>query len=481
MELRKAAFIGEKPIDVKVNVKPVFAFLSHHGYTEGPCRTGTPEQLAPATERKYAQQAYADMMAQLTGLSPIAHVLDPVMIEHGDDWVIQEEEYSKLDKDAEAVDMFWITGMSLNQFVAVKVGERYKKPVAMFGSEFDPALPMGIDAASHLRSKGLEAYVSIGMEEFNELLTLLQVRKALRQTRVLRVTEGKFDNVNGNLLDLSPFKQRLGIDVVDIPIEAFVVERDAIYRGLEGRQIADETAAALVKNAQGVHIDTEYVANDILFYLTAKTLMEKHRCNAFTINCFEICPDERLAAERKNVPCLTHSLLKDQGLASACEGDIGALSAIMLLQSLAKKTVYMGNLYLVNRQEQLIMILHDVPGLKLKGYDAPDVPYDLRNFTIGGWGTTVRYDFSQDKGQEVTIARVSPSADKIIITKGEIVDCGGFDTPSCTLRAVIRVKDAVDFFHKAADFGNHSAMVYGDYRHQIRALAEMIPLEVVEA
>lgn len=481
MDLHEAAFAGQKPIDLKVNVKPVFGFLAHHDAAEGPCRTGSPKQLAPEAERRHAQEIYPATMARLKSLSPVAHLLDPVFVEHGDDWLVKAEEFRKLDVDADQVDLFVVTGASLNQFIAVKLGERYGKPVAMVGGELDPAVPMGCDAASHLRAKGLEAYVPLSYDEFDELLSLLQVRKAMRQTRVLRITQGQFDNVNGNFLDLTHFKRHLGLETVDVPIKLFAAEWDRVSQGQKSRRIVEETAAALVRQAQGIHIEKEYVANDVTFYLAAKTLMEEYGCNAFTINCFEICPDGRVAAERKTTPCLTHTLLKDQGLASACEGDICVLSTIMLLQTLAKKTAYMGNIYLVSRENNLMKILHDVPGLKLKGYDAPDVPYDLRNFTIGGWGTTVRYDFSQDKGQEVTIARVSPSADKMIVTRGEIAGGGGFSTPSCSLEAVIRLPDVVEYFHKAVAFGNHSAMVYGDYTQQLRALGRLINLEVVEA
>jgi len=423
----------------------------------------------------------APTMARLKLLGPVSHLLDPVFIEHGDDWLVKAEEFCKLDVDADQVDLFLVTGVSLNQFFAVKLGEHYQKPVAMVGGELDPSVPMGCDAASHLRSKGLEAYVSLDYDEFNELLSLLQVRKAMRQTRVLRVTESQFDNVNGNLLDLAHFKRHLGLESVDVPIRLFSAEWDRVSANKDSRSIAEETAASLMKQAQGVHIDREYVVNDVTFYLAARNLMEEYGCNAFTINCFEICPDGRVAAERKTIPCLTHSLLKDQGLPSACEGDICALSAISLLQNLAKRTAYMGNIYLVNREDNLMKILHDVPGLKLKGYDAPDVPYDLRNFTVGGWGTTVRYDFCQDKGQVVTIARVNPSADKLIVTKGTIVGCGGYSTPSCSLEVIIQLSDVVDYFRKAVDFGNHSAMVYGDHTQQLRALGELLSLEVVEA
>jgi hypothetical protein len=45
----------------------------------------------------------------------------------------------------------------------------------------------------------------------------------------------------------------------------------------------------------------------------------------------------------------------------------------------------------------------------------------------------------------------------------------------------MRLSDVVDCFHKAAAFGNHSAMVYGDYTRQLRMLGGLMGLEVVEA
>jgi hypothetical protein len=141
----------------------------------------------------------------------------------------------------------------------------------------------------------------------------------------------------------------------------------------------------------------------------------------------------------------------------------------------------MGNIFLMNRHENRMKILHDVPGLKLTGYTAPDVPYELRAFTLGGWGTTVRYDFAQDRGQEVTIARLSPSADKVLVTHGTVVGGAGFSTPSCSLEVHIDVADVVSYFHKSVDFGNHSAMVFGDYRAQLRMLSELLNVQVTEA
>jgi len=111
--------------------------------------------------------------------------------------------------------------------------------------------------------------------------------------------------------------------------------------------------------------------------------MQKYSCNAFTVECFELCAS-RLADKYLITPCLLHTLLKDEGIASACEADLNALLAMRLLMSIAKKSSYMGNPRpLLNDQ---LVINHSVPGIKMAGYDKPDLPYHLRHFVESGWG-----------------------------------------------------------------------------------------------
>ena len=53
--------------------------------------------------------------------------------------------------------------------------------------------------------------------------------------------------------------------------------------------------------------------------------------------------------------CLTHSRLRDEGIPSACEADTNVLMAITLLMYLSVKSVYMGNSYLVDRGENILV------------------------------------------------------------------------------------------------------------------------------
>ena len=208
--------------------------------------------------------------------------------------------------------------------------------------------------------------------------------------------------------------------------------------------------------------------------------MKEYGCNAFSMPCYEIC-EEKIPAERKFVPCLAHSLLKDEGFPSVCEGDINMLPAMMLLMYTARKSAPMGNPFVVDKKENVYALHHDVPGLKMKGFDEPDLPYEIRNFTVEGWGATIRYNFSLDKGEAVTIATFNSTFTELLVVRGEIAGCSGFDKVGCILMAHVKVPDVVNFFHKAHNFNHHHAMVYGDYTQELTELGKMTGFKVVEA
>jgi hypothetical protein len=170
------------------------------------------------------------------------------------------------------------------------------------------------------------------------------------------------------------------------------------------------------------------------------------------------------------------SLLKDTGYSAVCQTDINALIPMMALSFFGRRSVFMGNPdFYVNKD--LFRIWHDVPGIKMKGFDSEILPFEIRNFTVGGWGATIRYDFSRDKDQVVTIARANPGQSRILLTKGHILEGGGVDRIGCSLSVTVKHENVLQFFRKAADYGGHFVMAYGDYIHDIQALGRMMKFE----
>ena len=465
-------------MNLRVRVKPVFFQLIHSGPYEGPCRVGTKELLSPEAERKRGRSAFKRFCDELESrLTKEAEILKPEYIEWGDDWVIPEEALSRLDAEAHKVDLFLVSHLGgLSQYPAITLAHRYRRPVAMIGQV------MNVDISAYLRARGMEGYAPLDLEELNHLISLLRVRKAVRSSRILIVTEGGLVplGVVSSVWDPEIARRRLGVDYRCVPFEEVLREMDRLARSEEGRRDADRIVDRLVKNAKEVSMRREYILRSVMFYLAAKSLMRRYGCNAFLIPCFEICAT-RIPEERKLTFCLTHTLLKDEGYPSACEGDLNVLLAMMILMYLSRKSAYMGNSYIVDKSENIMALHHDVPGIKMKGLSGPDLPYEIRSFTVGGWGATIRYDFSMDKGETVTMARFDPTVSRLLVVRGEIVGSAGVKEVGCSLRAYIKVRDVVDLFHKEADFGHHLAMVYGDYTRELRELADLMGFKVVEA
>jgi hypothetical protein len=464
------------PIDVKVNVKPVFAQLIHSGPYEGPCRVGRKEDLTPDVERQRGRAQFEAFARGLReNLGPDARLLEPVYMEWSDDFVFPQAELAKLEPDVHDADLILVGTSGLGQYPSIHIAHRYAKPVGRMG------WVGSVDTAAYLRSRGLEGYAFLDYEHLKRVLSLLKVRKAFRRTRILVAGDGNTrvpTGVVSSIWDLERLKRRYGVDYTCVSAMDLIRGMDGF--GEAGRKQAEELTSRLIENAEDVHMSREDVLYSVKFYLAAKKALDRYECNAFVIPCFEVCVKQVLN-ERRVTFCLTHSLLKDEGIPSACEADTNVLMAIALLMYLSGKSAYMGNSYLVDREEDILAVHHDVPGLKMKGLDEPDLPYEIRNFTVGGWGATIRYDFSHDIGAPVTLARFDPTGTKVLVVKGEIAGGDGFDQVGCSLSAHIKVRDIVDLFRKELDFGHHLAMVYGDYAEKVKELGQMMGFEVVEA
>ena len=58
---------------------------------------------------------------------------------------------------------------------------------------------------------------------------------------------------------------------------------------------------------------------------------------------------------------------------------------------------------------------------------------------------------------------------------------GGYNLHNCNGEVVFKVEDQKDFYEKQLTFGNHLAMVYGDYVDDMAALAHSMNMDVVIA
>ena len=93
----------------------------------------------------------------------------------------------------------------------------------------------------------------------------------------------------------------------------------------------------------------------------------------------------------------------------------------------------------------------------------------------------MRYDFSKDKEQPVTVVRIDPACEKMLVLRGKIKGQFGYGRQNCSTAVVYQVADAESFYEKTFEFGSHMALVYGDYTQQLQAVCQVLGLEMVLA
>lgn len=495
-----AKSLSPNPMDIRIAVKPVYAPLIHSAVWQGPCRPGGEEpdeektayylindpaalwsvvgNKTPEQEKAAAEAGVKEFVKELkANLTSDIRLLDPFMMEYSETFSFSPEQIAGLEQDKDEVDVYIVTGGLANNYTATVIAETIKKPVVIPSGHF-----VSRDAVAYLKSKGLEGHAAFNAPGINHLLSLLKARKVLQNTNILIITDRGLPPIPvRSCMDVNMLKDKFGIGSHLVSYSEFVKTMDEVINSKEYSLKAQDSAEKLIKNAAETHIDKQHVKRSFEFYYAVKSLMQKYNCNAFSVECFEFCA-ARIADKYQITPCLVHTLLKDQGNASACEADLNALLAMRLLMSVSNKSSFMGNSIALAKNQ--LVINHSVPGIKMAGYDKPDLPYDLRHFVESGWGTKVMIDFTKLEEKTVTLARLNPLGTKIYLAKGEVIACSGFNKGTligCSLAAHIKVPDAPECLRKLDDFGSHLAMVYGDYTKEIYELADMMGMEVVYA
>jgi len=465
-------------LDTKVRVRMINTGILHDAGWEGSCRPVCPKGFTKQNELNLFNRYLENMKKQIKEMEIPEEVemLDPVsVLTHADkgnpDIYLPKDELEKLKPLDNKTDIYVVR----SQFAGVKIAEKFKKPVIVMR-------PAGyeVDMPAAIRQMGIPSYHVNNYDELFRMTRIFMVQKAIQRTKLLNVTN--FPNrapwgVVSCITDFAGIKHKYGLETQFMDYDTFFGGMDKIEKDDKIVKIAAKYADKLIKNAGNNNMKKEDIIKSLLFYYATIYNMSKFNCNAFTIECFELCTSLE-TWNRRFTPCFTHALLKDTGFPSACEGDMNALLAMAVEMYLSKKAVYMGNPN-IDKEKSTLTIYHSVASLNMKGLEDPSTPYDIHSFTKSGFGVTLRHDFNKDVGEKVTVARFDPSASKILISKGEIIGGNGMKGYGCANKVKIQLPNGYEFWRESQNFGHHLAMVFGDYTENIRDLGELMGFGVI--
>ena len=516
MNIRKAR-------DIKLVIQPVIGIMVHEYVFEGPCRFGTGDELTLEFDRIVGAdgfKAFRDNLAKYIRPEPDFEMLDPVCAEITESFEVTEAMMAELTKNDARADVYLFTSIGRTYPIVLELATRTRKPFICLQECCDKT-----QVPAMLRSRGLECVSEMTWEETVEQLRVYRLRKVLQSTKMLLLTRGYKDaamvSACDGFINLDDAAARLGFRYQLMDVHEFIDQthlEGSIALTMPGRKpkfITSEEldkisalADQLIAGAGYCNVPKSEIINSLRFTITAKKMMEHYECNAFSAPCPEMCATTRLNQEHIT-PCITHSLLNAEGISSACEYDIPGMVAQVILSSANGSGAYMGNCVPLYYEEDgktvstfmapsndlqakvdamtpeerknLIITYHSSINLQMKGYDAEPLSYDIRNYTGSGWGPTIRHDFRQDKGQVLTMARISPDAGTLFVARGTVIAGTGETMSGCTQGVLFSVADSRDFFHKQCNVGNHVPMVFGDCFDRITALGKLLGLDVITA
>lgn len=348
-------------------------------------------------------------------------------------------------------------------------------PVIAYSGHRTPMMGLYVLPRSE-RAKHPNLTYCLDAEEVMSCIRSIRLRKVkdrLRESRMIIL--GEYDCFE-RLPEPETVRDKLGVEYVHVSSAEFVKQVDAV----------DDARAQAVAHAwttgalEGAEPSADEVHRGAQIHVALEDLMRREDAQAVSVGCLEV-----MYTQQRAPFCFVLATLRDAGLPAGCESDAGATLTMLLLEYLAGRPAYMGNLVLADPAQNLISVSHGCSPTRMLGRDQPAKPYRLvhshsappfsRDLS-GGSGVTSYVDYG-DRGQVVTLARLSHEVDALFVARGEIVECR--DTICDRTTLTVRVADARDYVHKT--MGNHQVLIYGDFVDDLGGLCDVLGLDCVRA
>ncbi len=308
-------------------------------------------------------------------------------------------------------------------------------------------------------------------DELERALRLLRVIPMMQQTRILL-----FPPARGTEPACSPeqVKERLGADVVAFELK----DMDELLTATDEKAVQAEIDAWTKGAKQILEPTKEDIEKAARVSVVLDRLMEEVKADGLAIGtCMGWLP--------RGFPCLGFTRLRDRGVPAACEGDMDSLLTMLLFQYAVDRAGFQGNATF-DTSRNALWTAHCTAPLKMEGPDSEEAPYLLRGHSeVGGSGCVPEIQYRI--GQIITRTKLI-NLDTILVSTGEIIDVPEKAVHGCRTQIVTEVRDAAKM---AANWSSaletedamtllHRVVFYGDHMQDVRHLADLMGMNVVE-
>jgi hypothetical protein len=260
-----------------------------------------------------------------------------------------------------------------------------------------------------------------------------------------------------------------GITLQYIPADTFI---DIYNSTVAGDDVLALTDDYLKKAMDLRHATRQDVINGTKSYLVAAQILENEKADAISMDCLGA-----LGKTDVSLPCISWSRMNDDGIPAACEADIGAIAAQIMVQYLFDRPGFQQDPVADTSDDTIIGAQCSCP-TRLNGFDQPPEPFELIHHH-GNRDAVPRTIWKV--GQRVSCLDVMPANGKalersqLLISSGTVVD--NMTVPPSG-GCVVSVKVKFDDGHDVLSYpGFHQLFFYGDYKRELEDFCQLYNFE----
>jgi L-fucose isomerase-like protein len=317
------------------------------------------------------------------------------------------------------------------------------RPFYLLTSGKSNSLAASMEILSYLQQHDIKGEIIHGSTDYiNQRINVLErIETAIKQlhgTRLGIIGEPS-DWLISSHADKAQVRKQLGIELVDIPMQALL---EAIKKKDEGAMDASSERAEIQQALPGAQ----------RIYEALKDIISDYRLNGFTLRCFD------LLTAVKNTGCLALAKLNAEGYVAGCEGDVPAMLSMMIVRSLLGISGFQANPSSINPETGEMVFAHcTIPLDMVEKYE-----YDTH--FESGIGVGIRGFMKEGP---VTIFKVSGDLLRHFVAEGHLVN-NQSKPDLCRTQQVIQLydKSQTGYFLKNP-IGNHHIIVPGHHKELI--------------
>ena len=311
------------------------------------------------------------------------------------------------------------------------------------------SLAASLEILSYLRQNGRNGEVIHGSTAYiaSRISTLAKVEETRRslQGKRLGCIGQPSDWLISSAADKSAVKEKLGIEIVDIPIEELIsdVLSEKAYDLSEEVSTLKENIITQSPQAVG-----KYAEGAIRIYAVLKEIVSRYELSGLTLRCFDLL--EPLG----NTGCLALALLNAEGIPAGCEGDMPALLTMSIGKALTGQCGFQANPSHIDPETGEILLAHCTVPFDMIGR------YSFNTHYESGIGIAVHGELPEGKA---TICKVSGDLSRTFCNKAELIR-NQYENNLCRTQIILKPENhanCAEYFLNDP-IGNHHIIFTGD-------------------